>query len=138
MNDRPMKHIGDVVCAIIEEKGRFLIAQRPSDHQLSNKWEFPGGKVRDGETPTNALKREINEELHLDIEIYNPLTPNNHSYPNFSLTLIPFRCSIIEGIPIPAEHQQIKWVTIDTVDSYDFSPADIPILNEYLRLRRTE
>ncbi|NNK95380.1 MAG: (deoxy)nucleoside triphosphate pyrophosphohydrolase [Desulfobacterales bacterium] len=131
-------HIGEVVCAIIEDKGRFLIAQRPSDHQLANKWEFPGGKVGDGEASFEALEREINEELDLIVEIIDQLTPNDHSYPNFSLTLIPFRCSIIEGVPDPTEHQQIAWVTIDMIDSYEFSPADIPILNEYLSQRRIE
>lgn len=138
MTGHPIKHIGDVVCAIIEDKGRFLIAQRPSDHQLANKWEFPGGKVGEGETPSEALTREIREELNLNIEIYNSLAPNNHSYPDFSLTLIPFRCSIIDGVPVPAEHQQIVWATMETVGNYEFSAADIPILNEYLSQRRGE
>lgn len=138
MIGRPIKHIGEVVCAIREDEGRFLLAQRPSGHQLANKWEFPGGKVGEGETPLQALKREINEELNLTIKIYNSLTPSNYSYPKFSLTLIPFRCSIIEGKPLPIEHQQIAWATPETAGNYEFSLADIPILNEYLSLRRTE
>ena len=133
-----MRDIGKVVCAIIEKEDRFLIAQRPSDHQLADKWEFPGGKVGEGEAPSEALKREIQEELKLQIEIGTSLTPNNHSYPDFSLTLVPFRCTITEGSPVPTEHQQIVWATTETAGNYEFSPADIPILEEYLSLRRAE
>lgn len=84
-----MKNIGDVVCAIIESGDRFLIAQRASDHQLAGKWEFPGGKVGTDESYIEALRREILEELNIQVDIHSTLTPNNHSYPHLLLTLRP-------------------------------------------------
>ncbi len=132
-----MKDIGDVVCAIIERNGKFLVAQRPPGHLLAGKWEFPGGKVSIGESSIDAVKREIQEELHLDIYVHSPLTPNHHIYSNFSLNLIPFLCTIKSGKPKLTEHQRIAWVTSATIKDYEMSEADIPILNEYLSLRRT-
>ncbi len=133
-----MKHIGDVVCAIIERDGCFLIAQRPTEHLLAGKWEFPGGKISTGESPTEAIKREILEELHIDIDVHDPLMPNHHRYPTFSLNLIPFLCSIKSGTPQLTEHQQIAWVTSQSVKEYEMSEADIPILDEYLTNRRKQ
>lgn len=132
-----MNHIGDVVCAIIEDGDQFLIAQRPPNHPLAEKWEFPGGKVRQDESPSSAVKREILEELNTVIEVISPLTPNDHCYDHLSLTLIPFRCSIIEGYPSPQEHSRIAWVNAETATKYDFAAADIPILEEYLQIRRS-
>lgn len=133
-----MNNIGDVVCAIIESGDRFLIAQRASDHQLAEKWEFPGGKVNTDESYIEALRREIFEELNIHVDVHSPLTPNNHSYPHLSLTLIPYRCTITSGTPQAKEHQQLKWVTVASVYEYPFADADIPILKEYLAQRRSE
>ncbi len=130
--ERSVKHIGDVVCAIIEMDDHFLIAQRPPGHPLEKKWEFPGGKVTEGESPSDAIQREIFEELDIIVEVRSPLTPNRHSYEHLTLTLIPFRCFIVEGIPQPLEHSQIAWVNEKTVGDYELSDADIPILEEYL------
>jgi 8-oxo-dGTP diphosphatase len=134
-----MKHIGDVVCAIIEKKGDFLLAQRPLGHPLENTWEFPGGKVADGESPQAAIKREIFEELHVTIEICEALTPNDHVYEHLTLTLIPFRCALIEGIPESVEHSKLAWVNLETVADYQLSGADVPVFEEYktLRISRT-
>ncbi len=131
-----MEHIGDVVCAIIEQAGKFLITQRPASHQLAGKWEFPGGKIINGESAIEALEREIQEELNLKIKIHTPLTPIDHSYSNFSLTLIPYRCTITRGTPQLTEHEQLAWVTDDSVTNYELSEADVPILEEYLLLRK--
>ena len=132
-----IKDIGSVVCAIIEKDGLFLIAQRPSDHALAGKYEFPGGKVSEGEKPSDAIVREINEELKVDIEVHSQLTPNHYTYPTISLTLIPFICSIKNGSPVLTEHEQFRWVDQETVQKYPLSEADIPILEEYLLLRRS-
>ena len=133
-----MKHIGDVVCAIIEHDDHFLIAQRPPGDSLEFKWEFPGGKVTPGESADDAIKREILEELNTVIEIKTSLSPNEHSYENLSLNLIPFCCSIIKGSPQPLEHSFIAWVNKDTVKQYEFAEADIPILIEYLSKMRSK
>jgi 8-oxo-dGTP diphosphatase len=130
-----MKHIGDVVCAIIEKDGAFLLAQRPPGHPLENTWEFPGGKVASGESPQTAIKREIFEELHVVIEVCEALTPNDHSYQDLALTLIPFRCALLEGTPESLEHSKLAWVNLETVAGYQLSGADIAIFDEYRALR---
>ncbi len=133
-----MNYIGDVVCAIIEKDGYFLIAQRPVGHPLARKWEFPGGKVADGESPHEAIKREILEELDVVVEVHAALTPNFHAYQHLSLTLVPFRCSITKGIAQPLEHSSIVWVNEQTVKKYQLAEADIPVLEEYLAVRSHE
>lgn len=124
-------HIGDVVCAIIERDGRFLIARRPAGKHLARKWEFPGGKVEAGESEVEALKRELLEELGVRVEILERLTPVEHRYPDRSLRLIAFRCRISAGVPDAGEHEALRWIGIDEACEYDFPEADIPILAEY-------
>ena len=131
-----MKYIGDVVCAIIEKDGYFLIAQRPTGHPLEKKWEFPGGKVKPGESTYDAIKREILEELGAEIEVIAPLTPIYHTYNHISLTLVPFRCSVVKGSLQPLEHSYIAWVNEQTVHAYELAEADVPILEEYLAHKR--
>lgn len=127
-------HIGDVVCAIIERDGRFLIARRPEGRHLERKWEFPGGKAEPGETETQALHRELHEELRIKVEILERLTPVEHCYPERCLRLIPFRCRITDGEPQPLDHEELRWITIDDTSAYDFPEADTPILAEYRQL----
>lgn len=130
-----MNYLGDVVCAIIEKDGCFLIAERPAGHPLAGKWEFPGGKITSGETSSEAIRREIHEELDIIVEVHLALTPSFHAYEHHSLTLIPFRCSITKGVAKPLEHSNIVWVDEKTVKKYQFAEADIPILEEYLSER---
>lgn len=131
-----MKHIGDVVCALIERNGRFLIARRPRGKSLGGFWEFPGGKVEPGETAEAALHRELHEELGLQVEILAPLAAVEHAYETFALRLVPFRCAILHGEPSPTEHDELAWITIEMVASYRFPDADLPVLEEYRRLVR--
>jgi 8-oxo-dGTP diphosphatase len=133
-----MKHIGNVVCAIIEKDGYFLIAERPAGDPLEKKWEFPGGKVAAAESPQQAIKREIFEELQVIVGVNSALTPKSHSYEHLSLTLLPFRCAILQGMPQALEHNRIVWVNEQTVQAYQFAEADIPILEEYLTIRSRE
>ncbi|NTW47245.1 MAG: (deoxy)nucleoside triphosphate pyrophosphohydrolase [Chlorobaculum sp.] len=123
--------IGDVVCAIIERDGRFLIARRPTGKHLARKWEFPGGKVEAGESEAEALERELLEELGVRVEIVERLTPVEHSYPDRSLRLIAFRCRIAAGVPDAGEHEELRWIDIDEASEFDFPEADLPILAEY-------
>ena len=129
-----MNHIGDVVCAIIEREGQFLIAQRPKGKSLALLWEFPGGKVQPGESDRVALARELHEELLIEVEIIEALTPVTHTYPDFSLRLVPFRCRITSGTPVALEHEQLEWISIDEAGNYDFPEADTPVLVEYRRM----
>lgn len=132
---QPLFHIGDVVCAIIERNGSFLIAQRPDGRSFAGKWEFPGGKVESGEPVLEALHREIREELGITITVSGTLTPVFHAYREFSLRLLPFLCSIRSGDPVPHEHQALAWITPMSIGEYDFPEADLPVLDEYRRLR---
>jgi 8-oxo-dGTP diphosphatase len=124
-------HIGDVVCAIIERDGKFLIARRREGRHLERKWEFPGGKAEAGESEFEALERELYEELRVRVEILERMTPVEHVYPELSLRLIPFRCRIEEGTPLACDHEELRWIGIEEASGYDFPEADAPILAEY-------
>ncbi|WP_287220722.1 (deoxy)nucleoside triphosphate pyrophosphohydrolase [Prosthecochloris sp.] len=135
----PFLHIGRVVCAIIEREGRFLIAQRPARKSLGLKWEFPGGKVEAGESDCDALHRELMEELQIRVRIVEPLTPVFHAYEDFSLDLIPFRCTLLESGRLEShEHEALRWITLDEIDAFEFPEADIPVLEEYRNMVNSE
>jgi len=103
-----MPHI-HVTCAIIERNGLVLVARRSALMQLPLKWEFPGGKIRAGEDPGECLKREIREELALEIDIAGELSPATHHYPDFIVTLYPFICKAkTSGFKL-AEHAEAAW-----------------------------
>lgn len=129
-----MKFVGDVVCSIIERAGDILLAQRPEGKSLELKWEFPGGKVRYEETEVMALKREIKEELGIEIDVIERLTPCFFQYTDFSINLIPYRSKIKNGVLHPEEHVRIKWVDLNEAQQYDLAEADQLILKEYIDL----
>lgn len=121
-----------VTCAIIEHKGKVLICQRSAQMRLPLKWEFPGGKVEPDESKEECLAREIREELGITIRIDRELSTVKHYYPDFSLCLYPFVCSLVSGILSPAEHAQAIWTTKDELPGYDWAEADVPVVVEYL------
>lgn len=123
-----------VVCALIECDGRVLLAQRPLGKHLGGKWEFPGGKVESGESPADALVREIREELASEIRITRALPSCTHDYPNVRIELIPFVCELHADSPPPVshEHAAIAWVQPSELLAHDLAPADIPIVEHYL------
>ncbi|RZF62210.1 (deoxy)nucleoside triphosphate pyrophosphohydrolase [Sphingobacterium corticibacterium] len=123
-----------VTCAIIEHNNKFLICQRSERMKLPLKWEFPGGKIENGESKENCLKREIREELGLEIELGSALTVVEHQYPEFSLRLYPFLCDWTGGSLVIAEHAQAIWVSHDELKNYDWAEADVPIVNEIMQL----
>ncbi len=127
-----------VICALIEEGGRVLVAQRAATQSLPLKWEFPGGKIEPGETQTDALVREIREELGIEIEVGESLRSTTHAYPEFSLTLHSRLCRIRSGIPVTHEHVKIEWLGPAELGALDWASADIPILEEFLHLRGFE
>jgi 8-oxo-dGTP diphosphatase len=122
-----------VVCAVIEDGGLVLVARRGPHDSQAGLWEFPGGKVRGGETPRQALAREIREELGVKIAVGAPLEPTVHRYAAETIELLPFRCTISSGKPAPGEHAAIAWVTRDRAAELAWSPADIPVFRQYVR-----
>jgi len=119
-----------VVCAIIEYEDKILIAQRSETMSLPLKWEFPGGKIEEGENKEEALEREINEELKMQVEVKEALTPVEHHYPDFSITLFPFHCKAESQDFLKTEHKEIKWEKKENLHTYDWAAADIPIVEE--------
>jgi 8-oxo-dGTP diphosphatase len=123
--------------ALIDQDGRILIAKRPDGKSMAGLWEFPGGKVELGETPEQALVRELSEEL--GIKTWNsclaPMTFASHAYEGFHLLMPLFVCRKWEGIVIPKEEQELKWVYSSELKNYPMPPADkplIPILRDWI------
>ena len=113
----------EVVAAIIIDKGKVFATQRGYG-EFKDGWEFPGGKMEQGETPQQALMREIKEELETEIEVGELLETVEYNYPNFHLTMHCFLCTIKSGNLVLKEHEASKWLTKETLDSVDWLPAD--------------
>jgi 8-oxo-dGTP diphosphatase len=126
-----MKHI-HVACAIIENGGKVLCAQRSESMSLSLKWEFPGGKIALGESLEECLRRELIEEMGVTIRVGKSLPPSTHHYPNFAVTLYPFVCSIESGEIVLHEHAAITWLPSVALHSLDWAEADLPVIQSYL------
>jgi len=126
-----------VTCAIIERDGLVLAAQRSEVMSLPLKWEFPGGKIRQDESPEECLIREIDEEMGVKIIITGPLKLSTHRYPSVTVTLYPFICSLNKEEPVPLEHAVLQWLPLDELHTLDWAEADMPVLDEYFRLRRS-
>lgn len=126
----------EVSCAIIEADKLVLVAQRGTAMSMPLKWEFPGGKIHDGESPQQCLRRELMEELSIAVEVLRPLPPAVHDYPGFSITLFPFICKIVSGEITLHEHKAVRWLIPEellSVDSaVDLAEADIPVVLHYL------
>jgi len=121
-----------VACAIIKNNHSILIAQRSENMPHAGLWEFPGGKIEANEIPSDALIREITEELDCQITILTVLPEFEHQYDDKIVVLHPFICNTIKGQPIPQEHQKIEWVSINDLHLHDWLEADIPIV-EFLQ-----
>lgn len=129
-----MMRIVNVICAIIQNKEKVLVVQRSSNMKLPLKWEFPGGKVEQGESEEMCIIREIKEELNIKIELLNRLTPSIYNYSDISIRLIPFIANYIEGEILLLEHKQYVWLRKSELKQLDWAEADKPILNEFLNL----
>ena len=104
--------MGLVTAALIKDNQKLLIAQRGRTKLFGGKWEFPGGKVRSGESPESCLRREIREELNLEIQVDEHFCTVQHRYTDFHIELMAFWCSIVGGSLRLEEHEQVRWVTI--------------------------
>ena len=118
----------EVVAALIWDENRFLACQRPGHKARGLLWEFVGGKVEPGETREQALIRECQEELAVTVAVQNVFMEVDHIYPDLTVHLTLFNASIAEGIPQKIEHNDLRWITVEEIDQYEFCPADEEIL----------
>ena len=120
--------ITEVVAALIWDKDRFLVCQRPSHKARGLLWEFVGGKVELGESKIDALKRECREELAIELEVKDVFMDVIHKYPDIHIHLTLFNAEIICGDICLLEHVDARWITAEEIDEYGFCPADTEIL----------
>ena len=120
-----------VVAAVIEDAGRYLITQRRPTAVLPNLWEFPGGRVEDGETDTAALRREIRERLDAEVEVGDLMSYVHHPYERYTVDLYLYRCSL-KTEPRPAAVQDLRWIRSDEFDDVPFTPADEASMSKLL------
>jgi len=126
-----MKIILVSAVALIDRDGRVLIAQRPKGKSMEGLWEFPGGKIESGETPEDALVRELYEELGIETwsSCLAPLTFASHGYSDFHLLMPLFACRKWDGTPKTKEGQNLKWVNVNNLKDFPMPPADIPLIS---------
>lgn len=119
-----------VACALLDEKGRVLMAERPAGKELAGLWEFPGGKVETGERPEEALVRELREELGVETDPADlkPFAFASHGYEELHLLMPLFVCRVWRGDPAPMEGQKIAWTPVNELDALEVPPADIPLV----------
>jgi len=122
-----------VACAIIERDGRVLAAQRSRTMSMPLRWEFPGGKIDSGESPEACLKRELIEELGIEIAIGLALPPYTHRYASVTVTLYPFVCTVASGDIELHEHRAIAWLEPKELPHLNWLEADAPIIAAYRR-----
>ena len=124
----------EVVAALLWEKDKFLICQRPASKARGLLWEFVGGKVEPGETLPQALVRECREELDITVEVGRQFMQVVHAYPDLLIRLTLFHCTIREGVPRALEHADIRWIHPSQADEFEFCPADTDILQRIKQL----
>jgi len=128
-----MTDIIQVTAAILIKDDHVLIAKRKSGDHLENKWEFPGGKIERNETPKQCLKRELKEELDIDVSVGEYVGSSIYHYDYISIELLAYRTYWEGGNISLKDHDDFKWISLEQLDEYNFVPADIPFVD---RLRR--
>ncbi len=131
----------EVVAALIRRGDHFLICRRPENKARPLLWEYPGGKVEEGETRAEALRRECREELDISLRVGRPVMDVNHVYPDLTIHLTLLEGEIEAGEPRMLEHCDLKWITAEELDGFPFCPADEEInayLKTYMKEERNE
>ena len=124
----------EVVAALIWDKDKFMICQRPTHKARALLWEFVGGKVEPGETKEQALIRECQEELAVTLAVGNIFMDVVHEYPDITVHLTLFNATISDGVPQKLEHNDIKWIKPNEIHNYNFCPADEEILKKIIEV----
>ena len=122
----------EVVAALIWDKDKFMICQRPATKARGLLWEFVGGKVEQGETKEQALIRECHEELAITLSVDSKFMAVTHEYPDITVHLTLFNATIAEGVPQKLEHNDIRWITVEEIPNYKFCPADEVVLQRII------
>lgn len=117
-----------VTAAIISDNGKVLIAKRKPAAKLASLWEFPGGKLEDGETPEHCLKREIYEEFEIDVEVGKHLGTSVYEYDFGTIALMAFTTKVVSGEMKLNDHTEVAWVEAEDLSRYEFVPADLPFV----------
>jgi len=119
-----------VACALIDAQGRILLSERPKGKNMAGLWEFPGGKIEQGETPEQALQRELSEEVGIDVQGKNlvPFTFASYPCPDFHLLMPLYLCRSWSGKLYPREGQLLQWVEVERLTEYPMPPADKPLI----------
>lgn len=124
----------NVTCAIIFFDNQILVTQRSEKMKLPLKWEFPGGKLEENESEIDCVKREIKEELNIEIDVINKLSNSVFDYGTFKINLIPFIANYISGEIRLTEHKDYRILNKSELSFLDWAQADIPIVEEFLKL----
>lgn len=119
-----------VVAALIVNENKVFASQRGYG-EFKDGWEFPGGKIEPGETPEQAIKREIREELDTEIQVEQPLTTVKYDYPTFHLSMQCFICKVERGNLTLLEHEAARWLAYDELDDVDWLPADQIVVRDF-------
>jgi 8-oxo-dGTP diphosphatase len=128
-----MKQVHVVGAVIINDIGEVLCALRSQSMSLPGLWEFPGGKIEDGELPQQSLVREIQEELGCQIEVGDQITDTVYEYPTVKVRLSTYYSQITQGNPHPSEHEKLLWLPKNQLSSLEWAPADLPALEKILQ-----
>lgn len=124
----------DVTCALIFLGNKILVTQRSEKMKLPLKWEFPGGKLEENENEADCIKREILEEINIEIEVVKKLSNSVYDYESFKINLIPFIANYVSGEIILSEHKDYKLLDKAELLNLDWAEADLPIVEEFLKL----
>ena len=126
----PVRLVLVAAAALVDADNRVLLARRPPGKAMAGLWEFPGGKVKEGETPEAALCRELEEELGIDVRdtCLAPFTFASHRYPDFQLLMPLYLCRVWQGTPEGREGQVVKWVRANQLADHPMPPADKPLV----------
>ena len=121
-----------VVCGIIFKDNRVFICRRSPEKSLGGYWEFPGGKIEQGESNEEALSRELLEELGMKVDVKDYFGTNFHTYEKFTIELIAYKCNLIDANFQLTDHDSFEWVHIKDLSKWSLAPADIPIAKELI------
>ncbi len=122
-----------VTGAIIQDEDKFLIGRRGPDEKSPGMWEFPGGKLEEGESLEECIKRELKEELNIDAEIGELFSNYTYEYPHISYELYFYKVNSFSGNPVKSAHDRIEWETLDNFHKYDFLLGDGPVIKKLIR-----